>query len=438
MSSIKEILGELDARSGHLYNQRSPPSRSLSAARSVVEDQAQPDDITFNDPSDRMKTKIDEMEEDVSEEERLDVDDGEFHMADGGRSLPNFMELKSHEKKPIDEMTIFNEKILMKKAEKAKLADQVYATGRAIANAQSVGNSVPQSTIQTVQDEAKRLGSTNVLLQSSTDKEHKEHTSRVMDYSVYKKKVILPGDDFISPYTSKMEDKIDTELAKFLNEKTKIGEIESDVINQRAVRTITRGNFFEQLILNDEKHPKTFMLCLDFSQESNYALEWAIGTVLVDGSVLYLFNILEDDSYSDLELNGTSGSTPSLHPSTSNSSTSETRERQRVGNVQQMTTLVQSLITKTKLQVHIVSVSCHHPIPKQFMISIIKHMSPTLVIVGSKGQSSLRGVINNSLSSHLVRHSSTPVMVVRSRLKKLAKKSKFTNVVSGLAGAKAD
>ena len=68
-------------------------------------------------------------------------------------------------------------------------------------------------------------------------------------------------------------------------------------------------------------------------------------------------------------------------------------------------------------------------------------MSPTLVIVGSKGSSAIKGVLMGSLSNYLVRKSSVPVMVVRNRLKKASRKNHFTNNVTslrGLADAKID
>ena len=37
-----------------------------------------------------------------------------------------------------------------------------------------------------------------------------------------------------------------------------------------------------------------FLLCMDFSPESIFALEWSLGTVLVDGSVLFIVCVIED------------------------------------------------------------------------------------------------------------------------------------------------
>jgi len=183
---------------------------------------------------------------------------------------------------------------------------------------------------------------------------------------------------------------------------------------------------------------------MDFSQESLYALEWCVGTVLVDSSVLYILNVLEDDDYSSMNLNGIQPTTSgkSLASVKSNNSTSEkNRERTRVNNVNEMTRSINELLKRTKLQVHVVIESCHHPIPRHFIVGVTKHLSPTLVIVGSKGTSAIKGVLMGSLSNHLCRKSTAPVMVVRSRLKKMTKKDKFVNNISslkGLADAKID
>lgn len=49
----------------------------------------------------------------------------------------------------------------------------------------------------------------------------------------------------------------------------------------------------------------------------------------------------------------------------------------------------------------------------------IDELEPTLVVVGTRGQSSLQGVMMGSFSNYLVTKSSIPVMVARRRLKKL-------------------
>lgn len=428
--------------------------RSNSLPPSVHEDEAYPEAITFQDPSSRLFN--DEITDDkvhLSSEERMSESDCEFNVNDEGRILPNYsLSDADLSKKNVDEITLITERKMMKKADSAKIADSLLASERAISNAKAIGRTVPPDIIENLEAKAKAAGTEIHVDPEEFYQERTARKNKLEEYAVYKKKLISSGTtsnaEFIAPYTRDQEDKIDTELANVLNSKTEISDIDSDSSNQRAIRTITRGNFFETLISKNIKHPKSFILCMDFSNESRYALEWTVGTVLVDSSVLYILNVLEDEHYSSMGFNGiqpsrsnggTKGGSKSAPVSDHPSGTS--RERTRVNNVNEMTKMVIDLIKLTKLQIHVVIESCHHPIPRHFITGVAKHMSPTMVIVGSTGTSALKGVLMGSLSNHLVRKSTVPVMVVRNRLKKITKKSKFTNNVTtlkGLAEAKID
>lgn len=445
----KKLMSLLKER--QYKSQNSPRSRSASAnprdgggtSRSTSqfsadEDQSYPDSVTFRDPSTRLSTKpITDDQINVSSEERLSDSDCEFSVNDEGRILPNYSNSEYDPKKKIDEITLINEKKMMKKAESAKLADSLLASERAISNAKAIGRTIPDDVINTLEEKAKESGTEIHVDPEEFYQERTARKNKLEEYAVYKKKLISSGTtsnaDFVAPYTRDQEDEIDTQLANVLNSKTEISDIDSDVLNQRAVRTITRGSFFETLISKNIKHPKSFVLCMDFSDESRYALEWCVGTVLVDSSVLYILNVLEDDDYSSMNLNGIQPNQTGNKSSFDHQSNT-TRERTRVNNVNEITKMVVDLLKLTKLQVHVVIESCHHPIPRHFIVGVVKHMSPTLVIVGSKGTSAIKGVIMGSLSNHLVRKSPVPVMVVRNRLKKITKKSKFTNNITSLKG----
>ena len=433
--------------------------RSASSGPAAVEELPYPESITFNDPSARLSTEpIKEDEVEVSSEERLSDSDYDLDFHDEGRVLPNFSVSTNDDSgnlaKKVDELTLLNDKTILKRAESAKVADSILASERAISNAKAIGRSIPNSVISKLEETAKESGNEIHVDPEEFYQEKSARKTKLEEYAVYKKKLISSGNtsEFVAPYTRDQEEKIDSELASVLNSKTKVSDIDSDVLNQRAIRTITRGNFFETLISKSIKHPKSFVLCMDFSTESRYALEWCIGTVLVDSSVLYILNVIEDDEYSSMNLNGINpvtsnsslngSSSSNLHSTQSNSSKSyASNERTRVKNVNEITNQVQELLKLTKLQVHVVIESCHHPIPRHFIVGVIRHMSPTLVIVGSKGSSAIKGVLMGSLSNYLVRKSSVPVMVVRNRLKKASKKTHFTNNVTslrGLADAKID
>jgi nucleotide-binding universal stress UspA family protein len=84
------------------------------------------------------------------------------------------------------------------------------------------------------------------------------------------------------------------------------------------------------------------------------------------------------------------------------------------------------LLTKTRLQIHVIFEVMHCKSPKHMLTEIIDHVSPTLVILGSRGRSALKGVLLGSFSNYIVERSSVPVMVARRKLQKT--KNKGLNV----------
>lgn len=76
------------------------------------------------------------------------------------------------------------------------------------------------------------------------------------------------------------------------------------------------------------------------------------------------------------------------------------------------------LLRRTRLQVRIVVEAIHCKSPKHLITEVIDFIGPTLVILGSRGRSALKGVLLGSFSNYLVTKSSVPVMVARKRLRK--------------------
>lgn len=155
---------------------------------------------------------------------------------------------------------------------------------------------------------------------------------------------------------------------------------------------------------------------MDFSPESIFALEWYLGTVLVDGSVLFIICVIEDND-------------PNHHLK-SNTSNENQREQQRLNMLNRARQQVLNLLKLTKLQIHVVIEIVHHPIPRHLILEFIDNLKPTLVVVGSKGQSAIKGVLLGSLSNYLVTKSTVPVMVVREKLKKINRFKSGSSVFS--------
>lgn len=430
--------------------------------------------ITNHDPLERLDQSGEDFEAEVSEEEHIsDDDDNEkFQYDDTGNILPNYA--CGDEK--IDEVSHILEKSNLNDRETVKRLEELTAGERALANAHKVGATIDEDVMKRLAEDKQQLTGFDTLDLLKLDQDANSRRHKLETYSSYRKKIIekeaagnapssnpttsstgapvldlatsaspsastststssasasaaaaavspppasgdestiesdstaLPGGntsgEFMVPYTSAVEDKLDSEFAYQLNETIKEGEIDSNRAQSRVIQTITRGNFFQ--LIDPTIKPKMFLVCMDFSPESIFALEWCLGTVLVDGSVLFIVCVIEENDAN--------------HHLKSNSVSESQREQIRMNMLNKAKQQVLNLLKLTKLQIHIVIEIIHHPIPRHLILEFIDNLQPTLVVVGSKGQSAIKGVLLGSLSNYLVTKSSVPVMVVREKLKKI-------------------
>ncbi|KAE9370444.1 hypothetical protein N431DRAFT_492534 [Stipitochalara longipes BDJ] len=227
----------------------------------------------------------------------------------------------------------------------------------------------------------------------------------------------------------------------------------------RCVRTIYRGDFpkMQREAQDNQRRVRKYLVATDLSDEAAHAMEWTIGTVLRDGDTLLAIYCVDEEVGINTDGSGDdqmkeqvaaiaasakpSISTPILGPvhspsplgpgirfgSTGSASASpmgrerSKAEQERYRAVQDITDRVSKLLRKTKLQVKVVIEVIHCKSPKHLITEVIDYISPTLVILGSRGRSALKGVILGSFSNYLVTKSSVPVMVARKRLRKHTK-----------------
>ncbi|PHH86340.1 hypothetical protein CDD83_10386 [Cordyceps sp. RAO-2017] len=244
--------------------------------------------------------------------------------------------------------------------------------------------------------------------------------------------------------------------------------------SHRAIRIIYRGEYDKIVQQAEEEHYRLrkYLVATDLSDESTHALEWAIGTVLRDGDTLIAIYCVDEETgivagegqsvpddpkamreqaaaintvtnaksvpapinpvtelkkASALQLwtdsSGTPGTSPAPSPRDRNRAD---EERHRA--IQQMTDRVLRLLRKTRLQVRVIVEVLHCKNPRHLITEVIDLVNPTLVVIGSRGRSALKGVILGSFSNYLVTKSSVPVMVARKRLRKQSKYNKRTPV----------
>ncbi|KAJ9156907.1 Universal stress protein [Coniochaeta hoffmannii] len=238
--------------------------------------------------------------------------------------------------------------------------------------------------------------------------------------------------------------------------------------SHRAIRIITRGEYGKIVQEAEEEHRRLrkYLVATDLSEESTHALEWAIGTVLRDGDTLIAIYCVDEETgivtgdgvlvpdepkamkdqaaalnaLSNSKAPSTSGGTgtPLYHhkpsplfravegSSVSPSPVPSSRERskaeeERYRAAVDITERVTKLLRKTRLQVRVIVEVLHCKNPKHLITEVIDIVNPTLVILGSRGRSALKGVILGSFSNYLVTKSSVPVMVARKRLRKQSK-----------------
>ncbi|KAK6073926.1 universal stress protein [Seiridium cupressi] len=236
----------------------------------------------------------------------------------------------------------------------------------------------------------------------------------------------------------------------------------------RSIRILYRGEYnrIQQHAVEEHRRLRKYLVAMDLSDESTHALEWAIGTVLRDGDTLIAFYCMDEEASGSVDANSQvpddprsmreqaavvnamtkntkpplastpspfslnranmsprvraadpGSNTPSPAPSRGKTRLEEERER----SVQDVTDRVSKLLRKTQLEVRVIIECIHCKNPKHLITEVIDLVCPTLVILGSRGRSALKGTLLGSFSNYLVTKSSAPVMVARKRLRKKSK-----------------
>jgi hypothetical protein len=76
-----------------------------------------------------------------------------------------------------------------------------------------------------------------------------------------------------------------------------------------------------------------------------------------------------------------------------------------------------AVLQRTRLSVKVSCQAIHARHSRHFLLEMVDFYEPTMVVVGSRGLNSLKGVLLGSFSNYCVQKSPVPVMVVRKRLK---------------------
>ena len=220
-----------------------------------------------------------------------------------------------------------------------------------------------------------------------------------------------------------------TDIKRAQNLAVHMTTITSTPATKRCVRVIYRGDFnqVQQDAKDHSRRVRTYLVATDLSDEAAHALEWTIGTVLRDGDTLLAIYCVDEElgiapnegcaddqtkeqvaaiASSTKATSSTPVLTPAAAPSplgnsfkldTGSASASPMgrgkgkAEQERYRAVQDITERLSRLLRKTKLQVKVVIEVIHCKSPKHLITEVIDFINPTLVILGSRGRSALKG-----------------------------------------------
>lgn len=171
----------------------------------------------------------------------------------------------------------------------------------------------------------------------------------------------------------------------------------------RCTITITSGDWVAAQ--GRRMRPKRYVVASDGSEEAAYAAEWTIGTVLRDGDEILVVNVMETDvKFDELDRKNDTAAARTQH------------QKIRADEARILVAQCTRLLERTRLSVKVVTQALHAKNARHMLLDLIDFFEPTMVIVGSRGLSSLKGILLGSTSHYLVQKSSVPVMVVRKRL----------------------
>ena len=132
---------------------------------------------------------------------------------------------------------------------------------------------------------------------------------------------------------------------------------ESDIIHSpdRTVMTIIRGEFLEMEKLGQFRRQRKYLVSSDLSPQATYAMEWAIGTVLREGDILYVTECLgKDDEPCD--------------------------EKDREFKCQALAEETKRLLKRTRLQVKVIIEIVAAKVPKHMITEMVCLLTSRLII----------------------------------------------------------
>ncbi|KAF8650141.1 hypothetical protein AX16_005376 [Volvariella volvacea WC 439] len=177
----------------------------------------------------------------------------------------------------------------------------------------------------------------------------------------------------------------------------------------RCTITITQGDPDAKL---GGRRRRRYVVASDLSEESRYAVEWGIGTVLRDGDEMFIVNVVENEARIDPPI-----------PNAADRANKLRSQQERQGLAYILVRQATSLLQRTKLNVIVSCQAWHAKNARHMLLDIVDYVEPVMLIVGSRGLGQLKGILLGSTSHYLIEKSPVPVMIARRRLKRPPRRS---------------
>ncbi|KAI8636393.1 hypothetical protein BD408DRAFT_93646 [Parasitella parasitica] len=155
--------------------------------------------------------------------------------------------------------------------------------------------------------------------------------------------------------------------------------------------------------LKPSRKSRSYLVACDFSDESFHAVEWTMGTMMRDGDKLYIVTAVNREDNPD----AVKEAGLSLSKELKKASDTVTEEAKK--------TLGQMLLFDVELVTYAI---CGRV--KDILFNLIDELQLTMVVCGSRGRGTVKGLLMGSISTYLVHKSPVPVTVIRPQKKKKA------------------
>ncbi|SAM08804.1 hypothetical protein [Absidia glauca] len=158
----------------------------------------------------------------------------------------------------------------------------------------------------------------------------------------------------------------------------------------------------EGIVANTErKSRREYLIACDFSRESLHAMEWTMGTMLRDHDALHIVTVANREDNPDI-VSQSNSSVDSDLESSLNAVVDEAKKRLE------------------RMMLYDVKLVCYSMVGrvKDVLKHLIRTLPLTMVVCGSRGRGTMKGLLMGSVSTYLVHKSLVPVAVIRPQKKK--------------------